>query len=65
MKYMETMLLDVIHKGGGRRDFPKSGDGLMLAILARMARRGELVWLGETDDALCYGLPQEPPVETD
>ena len=60
MSGVRALLRETIPMNAGRRDFPKSGDGFMLAILADMARRGELVLVGETGDRLTYGLPPAP-----
>lgn len=64
MKPMRELLREIISKNGGKRRFPKSGDRLMLAILADMAGKGELAPLGETDDEVVYGLPFQPDGET-
>ena len=61
MTHAQDVLREAIRRNGGRRGFPKSGDGLMLAILADMAKRGELVRGGETDAEIVYCLPDAPP----
>ena len=56
-------LRETIRINGGRRAFKKTGNALLLSLLADMAAQGELVKVGETNDGIIYSVThtESPP----